>query len=75
MNFKTFKLLTVLTLVLTTTFTSYGQNSDNEITLIQELFGLEKTEMLSDLLGDVNDDFWVVYKEYETKRMNLGKTR
>lgn len=67
--------LTIFTFVCSINLTSYGQSADTEINLIQELFGLEKTEMLTDLLGDVNDEFWVIYKDYESKRMNLGKTR
>ena len=67
--------LTIFTFVCSINLTSYGQSADTEINLIQELFGLEKTEMLTDLLGDVNDEFWVIYKDYESKLMNLGKTR
>ena len=67
--------LTILLIAFSASFSSYGQNGDSEINLIQELFGLEKTEMLSELLGDVNNEFWVTYKEYENKRMALGKVR
>ena len=31
--------------------------------------------MLTDLLGDVNEEFWITYNEYEDKRMALGKER
>ena len=69
------KPITLLAIILSTSFSSFAQNSDSEITLIQELFGLERTDMLTDLLGDVNEEFWITYNEYEDKRMTLGKER
>ncbi|WP_298533101.1 hypothetical protein [uncultured Algibacter sp.] len=69
------KVILIFTVLFSTNFNSYGQSSDHEINLIQELFGLEKTEMLINLLGDVNDEFWPIYKDYESKRMTLGKVR
>ncbi|WP_282124465.1 hypothetical protein [Algibacter mikhailovii] len=75
MNNQVKKIISILTIFVSTSMSCFGQNSDSEINLIQEIFGLEKTEMLSELLGDVNDEFWSTYKEYEEKRMALGKER
>jgi len=69
------KQVTLLAILFAICIPSFAQNSDSEITLIQELFGLEKTDMLTDLLGDVNEEFWITYNEYEDKRMALGKER
>lgn len=72
---KNTKSLFILFSFLMLTLFGYAQKTDHEIDLIQQIFGLEKTDMLSDLLGEVNDDFWEIYKEYEVKRMALGRTR
>jgi hypothetical protein len=55
-----------------------AQSNQEEIDLIQSVFGMEKKAMfqtLIDLEGEADVSFWVVYDEYETARKALGKSR
>lgn len=56
---------------------AYSQ-SDDDVNFIQELFGMEKKQVVADFVEPSeaqNEIFWKIYDEYETKRRELGKQR
>jgi hypothetical protein len=65
------KIITTLCL-LGLAFSGYAQTSSDEVKLLQQLYGMEKREILNGFIQfDENDDktaFWEVYDEYEESR-------
>lgn len=68
-----------ITLLLVSLFfigVSYAQDvSSEEITMIQDLFGQEKKEIIAaniDLSGVDSDSFWKLYDQYEKQRQEVG---
>lgn len=56
---------------------AYSQSED-EVDFIQELFGMEKKQVVADFVQPSeaeNETFWKIYDEYESKRRELGKQR
>jgi hypothetical protein len=55
-----------------------GQSKNDEVDLIQSVFGIEKKAIVDDFLK-VNpaqqEAFWKIYNEYEMARKDLGKKR
>ena len=52
--------------------------SDEEVDLVQSLFGMEKKEVVADFVQPSEAEkeaFWKLYDEYETERKELGKQR
>jgi hypothetical protein len=72
------KIITTLCL-LGLAFSGYAQSSTDEINLIQQLYGMEKREILNGFIQfDEDDDktaFWEVYDEYEALRKEQGQAR
>ncbi len=71
-----------LTLLLVSLFfiaASYAQDvSSEEISMIQDLFGQEKREIIAaniDLTGVDNDAFWKHYDQYEKQRQEIGASK
>lgn len=57
-------------------FSTMAQEIQEEFDLVQEVYGMEKREIFEAFIGeDVNKEFWVIYKEYEVKRSELGQRR
>lgn len=58
---------------------SYAQSTTDEIGLIQQLYGMEKREILNGFIQfDADDDktvFWETYDAYELERKKLGSDR
>lgn len=57
---------------------AFSQSENEEIDLIQKLFGMEKRDVVADFVqpSDAQKDaFWKLYEEYETQRQELGKQR
>jgi hypothetical protein len=53
-----------------------AQSNNEEVDLIQSIFGMEKKAVVADFLGLENENaFWALYDEYETTRKELGKER
>ncbi len=57
----------------------YTQSSyQDEVQLIQSLYGMQKKELVSQFV-EINDSqstaFWALYDEYEVKRKELGKKK
>ena len=55
-----------------------GQGSQDELQLMQSLYGMEKRDIVSEFI-ELNDsqeqEFWLLYDEYEVKRKDIGKER
>ena len=59
-------------------FTAFSQSVDEELTIVQELFGMEKKAAIAAFLqleGSDAEGFWALYDAYETDRKALGKKR
>ena len=72
------KAIIILALALMAGTTINAQSDEEDIDMIQAIFGMEKKEMYTEFItakGPVADNFWVLYDEYETKRKALGKNR
>ncbi len=72
------KLIILLCAIFIAPTTIQAQSNQEEIELIQSVFGMEKKAMFQsfiDLEGDAKVSFWAVYDEYETARKALGKKR
>ncbi|NVK49627.1 MAG: hypothetical protein HWE09_07640 [Cyclobacteriaceae bacterium] len=57
---------------------TYGQDVNDEITLIQAEFGMEKrqiVEAVMDLPESIKPGFWTVYQQYEAERQLLARER
>jgi len=70
------KLITIAFTILIS-LTGYSQDND-EIQIIQDLWGLEKKEIVSTymkLSSEEATSFWDVYNAYEVSRKELGKER
>ena len=55
-----------------------SQTANEELGIIQDLFGMEKKAAVAQFLnsgGEVSEDFWEVYDAYEAERKALGKKR
>ena len=54
----------------------WAQSIDDEITLIQSAFGMERRALIEGYMGyDRNAQFWTVYEKYETERRSLIRDR
>jgi len=60
------------------TITSFSQSFQNELELMQSLYGMEKKEIVDDFIElneNQREDFWMLYNEYELERKELGKRK
>jgi hypothetical protein len=72
------KKLTLLFSVIMLTGMASAQSNNEEIDLIQSIFGMEKKAMVADFVQvdqASGDAFWKLYDEYETARKEYGKKR
>lgn len=54
----------------------WAQSIDDEITLIQTAFGMERRALIEEYMGyDRNAQFWTVYNDYETERRGIIRER
>ena len=55
-----------------------GQATQDELQLMQSLYGMDKRDIVSEFI-ELNDsqeqEFWLLYDEYEEKRKDIGKER
>lgn len=57
---------------------AYAQTDNQEVELIQQLFGMEKQAIITDFVTpseSQKDAFWKNYHDYEIQRKELGKQR
>ena len=64
--------------IFTFSFGMTGQATQDELQLMQSLYGMEKRDIVSEFI-ELNDsqeqEFWLLYDEYEEKRKDIGKER
>jgi len=69
----------ILTLVLILATTVFAVAQDNESSMLQQIYGMEKKAILDEYLQFSSDEgkeaFWTLYNEYEGKRKVLGNKR
>ena len=70
----------MLSLVLITFFSLsfYAQNNQDEVQLMQSLYGMEKRDIVDEfveLSAAQENEFWILYDEYENQRKELGKQK
>ncbi|NIG55154.1 hypothetical protein [Chitinophaga sp. Cy-1792] len=56
----------------------YAQSNDNDLAVIQKVFGKEKRDLVSKFMGfdtKPNDPFWALYDQYEGDRQSLSRER
>ena len=72
------KRLLFLLFIFTFSFGMTGQATQDELQLMQSLYGMEKRDIVSEFI-ELNDsqeqEFWLLYDEYEEKRKDIGKER
>ena len=71
---------TILTfcLILFMNFSGMSQSSQDELQLMQSLYGMEKRDIVAEfveLTEAQENEFWILYDEYENKRKDLGQER
>lgn len=57
---------------------TFAQSSQDEIQLMQSLYGMEKRDIVAEFveLSEVQaTEFWALYDEYENQRKELGKKK
>lgn len=72
------KKISVFLIAILCSLTSFSQSVQNELDMVQSLYGMEKKELTSyfvELTGEQEAEFWALYDEYEIKRNELGKDR
>lgn len=70
--------LGLVVIMLTAMMSAYSQGPDDELDIIQSLFGIEKHLAVAEFLqleDGASNKFWEVYEAYETERKALGKRR
>lgn len=58
--------------------TSFAQSAQEEIDLLQSMYGMQKKEIVANFIkleGDQKVAFWKLYDAYEMERKALGKSR
>ena len=58
--------------------TGFAQSAQEEVDLIQSLYGMQKKEIVADFImleGAQKDAFWKLYDAYEVERKELGMRR
>ena len=68
----------LMLIMLIAALSAFSQESDNELDIIQSLFGIEKHLAVAEFLqleDGASNEFWEVYETYETERKALGKRR
>jgi len=71
------KIYSLLTAILFVTI-GFSQTYQDDLELIQSLYGMEKKEVVDEfveLSPDQEGAFWELYAEYETKRKKIGKKK
>ena len=70
--------LLFLLILLTFSLDMTGQESQDELQLMQSLYGMEKRDIVSEFIElsePQEQEFWLLYDEYEEKRKEIGKER
>lgn len=65
-------------LILCLSFASSAQTNQDELELMQSLYGMEKRDIVDEfveLSENQESEFWAVYDEYEAKRKEIGQEK
>ena len=72
------KPILTFSLIITMCFLGISQSNQDELQLMQSLYGMEKRDIIAEFveLSEAQEnEFWVLYDEYENKRKALGQER
>jgi hypothetical protein len=75
---KIMKKISILLIAIVFTMTSYSQSIQEEIEILQSVYGLDKKEITANFLelsSEQEADFWELYNQYESKRKAIGKEK
>jgi hypothetical protein len=56
----------------------FSQTNQDEIQLMQSIYGMEKRDIVAEFIelnSSQENEFWMLYDEYEAKRKEIGKER
>ena len=59
-------------------FHNIAQTNQDEVQLMQSLYGMEKRDIVAEFIelsDSQQEEFWLLYDEYEIKRQEIGKER
>jgi len=59
-------------------FSNIAQTNQDEVQLMQSLYGMEKRDIVAEFIelsDSQQEEFWLLYDEYEIKRQEIGKER
>lgn len=73
-----FKPILTLLLIISLCFEGISQSNQDELQLMQSLYGMEKRDIVAEFveLSEAQEnEFWSLYDEYENKRKELGQER
>ena len=68
------KKIIFIVLALTVTATAFSQSFQDEVKLMQSVYGKDKKEIVAEFIelnSGQEDAFWKLYDEYETKRKEI----
>lgn len=72
------KSITSTLLVLCLSQSVFAQTNQDEIQLMQSLYGMEKRDIVDEFIelsSTQENEFWMLYDEYEAKRKELGQEK
>jgi len=72
------KKLLFIVLTLTYSITGFSQSFQDEVKLMQSIYGMDKKEIVAEFIelnSGQEEVFWKLYDEYEVKRKELGEKR
>ncbi|WKK64641.1 hypothetical protein [Lutimonas zeaxanthinifaciens] len=72
------KPILTFSLIISMCFLGISQSNQDELQLMQSLYGMEKRDIVAEFveLSEAQEnEFWVLYDEYENKRKALGQER
>ena len=72
------KLIRSILFISCISFNSIAQTNQDEVQLMQSLYGMEKRDIVAEFIelsDSQQNEFWLLYDEYEIKRQEIGKER
>jgi len=72
------KLIPSILLMLCLSLSGFSQTNQDEIQLMQSIYGMEKRDIVAEFIelnSSQENEFWMLYDEYEAKRKEIGKER
>ena len=72
------KLILSTLFIICFSFNNIAQTNQDEVQLMQSLYGMEKRDIVAEFIelsDSQQEEFWLLYDEYEIKRQEIGKER